>query len=151
MKQENQQDRTARAHAIEKKMRRAYPNPRIALQYDNPLQLLVAVILSAQCTDVRVNIVTPSLFAKYKTAIAFAEAEQSELEIDIRSTGFYRSKAKNIIACCQVIVSKHGGEVPASMDELTALAGVGRKTANCVLGGAFGISSGVTVATPVAP
>jgi endonuclease-3 len=149
MKRENQQEKAVRAHAIEKILRKTYPNPRIALQYDTPLQLLVAVILSAQCTDVRVNMVTPSLFKRYKTAKAFAEAEQSELEIDIRSTGFYRNKAKNIIACCQALVSKHGGEVPASMDELTALAGVGRKTANCVLGGAFGIPSGVTVDTHV--
>ena len=149
MKRESQQEKAARAHAIEKILRKTFPNPRIALQYDSPLQLLVAVILSAQCTDVRVNMVAPALFKKYKTAKAFADAGQSELEIDIRSTGFYRNKAKNIIACCQALVSKHGGEIPASMDELTALAGVGRKTANCVLGGAFGIPSGVTVDTHV--
>lgn len=149
MKRESQQEKVARAHAVEKILRKTFPNPRIALQYDNPLHLLVAVILSAQCTDVRVNIVTPALFKKYKTAKAFAEAEQSELEIDIRSTGFYRNKAKNIIACCQALVSKHGGKIPVSMAELTALAGVGRKTANCVLGGAFGIPSGVVVDTHV--
>ena len=149
MKRESLQEKAVRAHGIEKILRKTFPNPRIALQYDSPLQLLVAVILSAQCTDVRVNMVAPALFRKYKTAKAFADAEQSELEIDIRSTGFYRNKAKNIIACCQALVSKHGGEIPASMDELTALAGVGRKTANCVLGGAFGIPSGVTVDTHV--
>src|SRR5262249_40071161 len=104
-----------------------------------PLQLLVATILSAQCTDRLVNKVTPALFARYPDAKAFAEAKQEELERMIQSTSFFRSKARNLIACCKEIVAKHSGQVPATMDELVPLAGVGRKTANVVLGNAFGV------------
>jgi len=120
------------------------------LHYTNPYELLVAVILSAQCTDKRVNLVTPGLFKKYPTAAAYAQTPPAELETEIQSTGFFRSKARNIRACCAALVAKHGGEVPRTMAELTALDGVGRKTANVVLGNAFGINSGVVVDTHVA-
>jgi len=110
----------------------------IALRFSCPLELLVATILSAQCTDVRVNQVTRDLFRKYTDARAYAEANLSEFENDIRSTGFFRNKARNIVAATKAIVEKHGGEVPESMEELTALPGVGRKTANVVRGNAFG-------------
>ena len=119
------------------------------LNFANPLQLLVATILSAQCTDKRVNIVTPNLFKKYRTAADFAGARIEELEELIKSTGFFHNKAKNIKGCCQGLVEKHGGEVPQTMDELHALPGVGRKTANVVLGEAFRISVGVIVDTHV--
>jgi endonuclease-3 len=125
-----------------------YPDPKCALDFSNPLQLLVATILSAQCTDVRVNIVTPALFARYKTAEDFAASNIKELESLIKSTGFYRNKAKSIRACCHIIATKHGGEVPRTLDELAALPGVGRKTANVVLGNAFGVP-GITVDTHV--
>lgn len=124
----------------------AYPDVRIELDHEGPLQLLVATILSAQSTDKRVNEVTPALFARYPDAAAFANADLDELEELIRSTGFFRQKAKNIRACCARIVDEHGGEVPSDMDALTALPGVGRKTANVVRGGAFGIP-GIVVDT----
>jgi len=127
-----------------------YPRPTTALRHSNPLQLLVATILSAQCTDVRVNLVTPALFQRYSTAQAFADAEQSELELMIKSTGFFRNKAKSIIACCRALVDRHAGRVPETMDELVLLPGVGRKTANCVLGACFGKNEGVVVDTHVA-
>ncbi len=130
-------------------LKKDYPDSSIALDYSNPLQLLVATILSAQCTDVRVNKVTPALFKKYKSAHDFAKASQTELEQDIRSTGFFRNKAKSIITSCQALVEKHNGQVPRSMEELLELGGVGRKTANCVLGGAYSINSGVVVDTHV--
>jgi endonuclease-3 len=130
-------------------LRKEYPTPKTALRFSNPLQLLVSTILSAQCTDVRVNMVTRDLFKKYRTARDYAEANQKELENQIRSTGFYRNKAKNIIACARMLVEQYGGKVPATMEELTKLPGVGRKTANCVLGGAFGINAGVVVDTHV--
>ena len=126
-----------------------YPAATTALVHANPFQLLIGTILSAQCTDVRVNKVTPGLFARYPDAPAFAVALQPELEEAIRSTGFFRNKAKNIIACSQALVERHGGAIPRSIDELVALPGVGRKTANVVLGHAFGISSGVVVDTHV--
>jgi endonuclease III len=125
-----------------------YPHPECALTFSNPLQLLVATILSAQCTDVRVNMVTPALFARYPTAADFAASKITELEALVKSTGFYRNKAKNIRACCQILVTKYGGEVPGTLEELAALPGVGRKTANVVLGNAFGIP-GITVDTHV--
>jgi len=128
---------------------RTYPAPRCALTHHDPLQLLVATILSAQCTDERVNKVTASLFNKYRTARDFAGADQAEFETDIRSTGFFRNKAKNIISCAKALVEEHGGEVPRSLEELVVLPGVGRKTANVVLGTAFGIASGVVVDTHV--
>lgn len=130
-------------------LERLYPDAHCSLDYSDPLELLIATILSAQCTDDRVNIVTKSLFAKYKSAQAFATAPLDELELAIKSTGFFRNKAKNIKACCQEIVDKHQGKVPQSMEDLVVLAGIGRKTANVVLGNAFGISSGVVVDTHV--
>ena len=138
-----------RAQRIVQLLRKEYPSPTIALSFSNPLQLLIAVILSAQCTDKRVNMVTPSLFEKYKSARDFAEAVPAELEHAIHSTGFFRNKAKNIIGCCTSLVEKHGGNVPASMEELLQLPGVGRKTANCILGGAFGTPAGIVVDTHV--
>ena len=139
----------ARAKKIEALLRKEYPSPVIALTYSDPLQLLIAVILSAQCTDVRVNTVTPFLFDKYKSADDFAKAIPAELEDEIHSTGFFRNKARNIIGCCAALVEHHNGNVPSSMEELLRLPGVGRKTANCILGGAFGISSGIVVDTHV--
>jgi len=141
----------ARRHAakVVEILAATYPDAECALHHENPLQLLIATILSAQCTDARVNMVTPALFAKYPTAADFAEAPQEELEQLIQSTGFFRSKAKNIRACCRDLVEKHGGEVPRDLESLVQLAGVGRKTANVVLGTAFGIASGVVVDTHV--
>ena len=148
-KKESPEKLRARAKKIIAVLHKEYPDAKIALDFSNPLQLLVATILSAQCTDVRVNMVTPGLFKKYPSARAFANASQAELEQDIRSTGFFRNKAKSIIACCKSIVEKHGGQVPAKMEDLVELGGVGRKTANCVLGGAFGVNAGVVVDTHV--
>jgi len=130
-------------------LRRVYPDAHCELNFATPLQLLVATILSAQCTDKRVNLVTAELFKKYRTAKDFAAAPVAELEEAVKSTGFFRNKAKNIKACCAALVEKFGGEVPRTMDELHALAGVGRKTANVVLGNAFGINVGVVVDTHV--
>ncbi len=129
-------------------LERLYPNAETALHHENPLQLLIATILSAQCTDERVNMVTPVLFAKYPDAGALARAPRHDLEEVIRSTGFYRMKAQAIQAAASDIVSKHGGEVPRTMEELVALRGVGRKTANVVLGNAYGIP-GLVVDTHV--
>lgn len=129
-------------------LRREYPNAKTPLIHKDPLQLLVATILSAQCTDERVNKVTPALFRKYKTAHDFAGARQADLEKMIHSTGFYKAKAKNIIGCCKMIVEKHGGKVPKSLEEMVLLPGVGRKTANVVLGEIWGIP-GVVVDTHV--
>jgi len=140
----------ARARKILTKLHRRYPEAGTALSFQTPLQLLISVILSAQCTDVRVNMVTPGLFKRYTSARAFAQADPHELEEAIHSTGFFRNKAKNIIGCCAALLEQHGGEVPRTMDELVRLPGVGRKTANCVLGGAYGIASGVVVDTHVA-
>jgi endonuclease-3 len=125
-----------------------YPDAECALKHQSPLQLLIATILSAQCTDARVNLVTPALFARYRTAKDFAVAKPQELERLIASTGFFRMKAKNIRACCQALLERHGGEVPGTLEELVQLPGVGRKTANVVLGDAFGVP-GVTVDTHV--
>lgn len=130
-------------------LKKEFPDAGTALNFSNPLQLLIATMLSAQCTDVRVNMVTPPLFAKYKTIKNFAEADLLELENDIRSTGFYRMKAKNIINACKILETEFHGILPQSMDLLTKLPGVGRKTANCVLGGAFGLQEGVVVDTHV--
>ncbi|MFO0807343.1 MAG: endonuclease III [Gemmataceae bacterium] len=140
----------AKAHArrVFRALTKLYPDAHCALHHETPLQLLIATILSAQCTDARVNQVTPELFARYPDATAFASAKLSELESLIASTGFFRTKAKNIIACCTLIVDRHGGQVPASLDSLVALPGVGRKTANVVLGDAFGVP-GITVDTHV--
>lgn len=119
------------------------------LDHRTPFELLVATILSAQCTDARVNLVTPELFRRYPTPTALAMADASELEGLIRSTGFFRSKARSLIGCAQAIVERHGGEVPRSMEALSSLPGVGRKTANVVLGTAFGLPTGVVVDTHV--
>jgi endonuclease-3 len=119
------------------------------LHHENPLQLLVATILSAQCTDARVNQVTRDLFAKYRTAADYTNADPAVFEQEIRSTGFYRNKTKAILAMAAALVARHGGDVPRTMEELTALPGVGRKTANVVLGSAFGINEGVVVDTHV--
>jgi len=127
-----------RAGRIAVSMLKEYPEAKTALKHKSAVQLLVATILSAQCTDTRVNIVTKGLFRKYRTATDFANVNQHELEQEIRSTGFFRQKAKSIIECCRDIVGKYGGRVPDTMEELTSLRGVGRKTANVVLGNFFG-------------
>ncbi|MDT8323110.1 MAG: endonuclease III [Bacteroidota bacterium] len=124
---------------ILKALRGEFPVPACALLHENPFQLLVATILSAQCTDERVNMVTPQLFARYPTAKDMAAAAQEDIAEIIRSTGFYQNKSKNIRACCQALIDRHDGSVPATMEELVALPGVGRKTANVVLGNAFGV------------
>jgi len=144
------EERRRRVVAILPILKRTYPNAKCSLDYRTPLQLLVATILSAQCTDERVNLVTQDLFRKYKSAADFANAPAGELEKDIQSTGFFRNKAKSIRAMAASLVEKHGGRVPQTMEELTALAGVGRKTANVVLGSAFGQNVGVVVDTHVA-
>jgi len=141
--------RQERADALVKAFAKVYPEAHCELGYSNPLELLVATILSAQCTDKRVNMVTPALFKKYRTARAYAEASQEELEKEIQSTGFFRSKAKSLRAMAAGLVAKHGGKVPRRMEELIVLRGVGRKTANVVLGNAFGINEGVVVDTHV--
>lgn len=134
---------------VTRRLRRAHPDARCALVHENPHQLLVATILSAQCTDERVNQVTSSLFAEYPTPVALAEADRTELEEAVRSTGFYRQKARYIQESSQIIVREHGGQVPDNMEELLALPGVARKTANVVLAVAFGIAEGVVVDTHV--
>jgi len=130
-------------------LHKAYPDAHCELNHKNPLQLLIATILSAQCTDTRVNLVTPELFRRYPSAKDLAGAKQDELEKLIHSTGFYRNKATNIIACSKALVKQHQGQIPKTMEELTSLPGVGRKTANVVLGNAFGINIGVVVDTHV--
>lgn len=149
MEQNIQYGTPAHAQKILEGLEILYPDAGCALNHLSALQLLIAVILSAQCTDVRVNIVTKDLFKKYRCAADYANAPQEELEADIHSTGFYHNKAKNIRECCKILVEKYGGEVPDSMDELVRLPGVGRKTANCVLGTFWGIADGVVVDTHV--
>ncbi len=139
----------ARAKRIIAALHKTYPDAHCELAHHTPLELLIATILSAQCTDKRVNIVTEALFKKYRSAKDFAEANISELEQDIRTTGFYKNKARNLKAACRNIVEKHGDQVPRTMEELLQLGGVGRKTANVVLGNAFGINVGVVVDTHV--
>ena len=138
-----------RAGEIIWRFQKKMPHPECALHHSNPGELLIATILSAQCTDERVNRVTKTLFNKYPSMQAFADADLAELEQDIRSTGFYKNKARNIKAAAIAIVNKHDGDVPATMEALVDLPGVGRKTANVVLGNAFGIASGVVVDTHV--
>lgn len=138
-----------RALLILERLKELYPEAPCSLDYENPLQLLIATMLSAQCTDARVNIVTPALFERFPTATDYAEAEISEIEAYVKSTGFYRNKAKNIRAACEKILTDFGGEVPQSMETLTSLPGVARKTANVVLAHGFGINAGVTVDTHV--
>ncbi len=130
-------------------LKRAYPEAECALRHANPLQLLIATILSAQCTDKRVNLVTPELFRRYPSAEAFARASLATLERTIHSTGFFRNKAKNIREACRRLVKEHNGQVPQSMEKLLQLPGVARKTANVVLGTAYGVASGVVVDTHV--
>lgn len=149
MPRETAAAKTARTKKILAGLQKTYPDAHCELNFANPLQLLVATILSAQCTDKRVNMVTAELFQKYRHAADFANADLAELEQDIRTTGFFRNKAKNLKACCAALVARHGGEVPRSMEELTALDGVGRKTANVVLGNAFGVNAGIVVDTHV--
>jgi endonuclease III len=138
-----------RALEILVRLKRLYPEAPCTLNYQTPVQLLVATILSAQCTDERVNLVTPELFRRFPDAPALASADLSELEELVRSTGFYRNKAKNIQAACRMIVTEFGGQVPQRMEELLKLPGVARKTANVVLAHAYGIHAGVTVDTHV--
>jgi endonuclease-3 len=138
-----------RVSGILRRLARAYPDARCALRHSNALELLVATILSAQCTDVRVNQVTESLFRKYRTAKDYAEADPAELEQAVRSTGFFRNKAKNIRGAARLLVERFGGRVPDTMEELLELPGVARKTANVVLGTWFGKSTGVVVDTHV--
>lgn len=133
-----------------KRLKQHWPNPRCELRHANPLELLVAVILSAQCTDARVNKVTEALFQRYRTARDYAESPEGELEAFIRPTGFYRNKAKNIRGACRLLADKHGGRVPDTMDELLRLPGVARKTANVVLSTAFGRAEGIVVDTHMA-
>jgi endonuclease-3 len=139
----------ARIKPIIRKLEKQYPQATCSLSHRDPLQLLVATILSAQCTDERVNIVTKTLFRAYETAEDFANANPEVLEEQIRSTGFYRNKTKSIIGMAQELVATHNGKVPDNMDELVKLPGVGRKTANVVLGNAFGIDEGIVVDTHV--
>lgn len=137
------------ARRVVKRLRAEYPDATCALRFSNPLELLIATILSAQCTDVRVNLVTPALFARYRTAADYAASKQAELEKLIQSTGFFRNKAKSIRACCAALAEEYGGEVPKDLDALVKLPGVGRKTANVVLGTAYGLATGVVVDTHV--
>ena len=138
-----------RTRQIVSKLKKAYPSAHCELNHSNPLELLMATILSAQCTDERVNKVTPALFARCRTAQDFAEIPTSELEGLIRTTGFFRSKAKSIRGCAASLVKDHGGEVPKTMEDLHQLPGVGRKTANVVLGNAFNLAEGIVVDTHV--
>jgi endonuclease III len=137
-----------RAEAISAVLKKQYPPTNTALHHDNPLQLLLATMLSAQCTDVQVNKVTPLLFARYRSAKDFARAAQHDVEVLVHSTGFFKNKARNIIACCRMLMERHHGEVPQTLDELVRLPGVGRKTANVVLGAWWGIP-GMVVDTHV--
>ena len=148
-KRESKANLRARAQTILAKLIELYPEPKCALNHGNAFELLIATILSAQCTDARVNIVTADLFRKYRQPADYLKVPLVELEQDIRSTGFYHNKARNIQGAAQVIVEQHKSQVPNTMDELHALPGVGRKTANVVLGNAFGIASGVVVDTHV--
>ena len=149
MARETAAARAARALKILGVLARTYPHAHCELDYSTPLELLIATILSAQCTDKRVNIVTKELFRACRSAAEYVALPQEQLEEIVHTTGFFRAKAKNVKACCAALVERHGGEVPRTMDELTSLAGVGRKTANVVLGNAFGINVGVVVDTHV--
>lgn len=148
-KRESKRARVERTGEILERLREEYPEARCALRHENPLELLVATILSAQCTDKRVNMVTPDLFARYPTAADYADADPEELEEMVRTTGFFRNKARSLNALGKTLVAEYDSEVPASMAELNGLPGVGRKTANVVLGNAFGIDEGVVVDTHV--
>ena len=146
-KEESLEEKKSRAIKVVRFLKKKFPEAKIALNYGNNIQLLAAVILSAQCTDKKVNEVTVELFKKYKTAADFASANPSQFEKEIRPTGFYRHKAKNIIAAAMIIQSKFGGELPRAMPEMLTLPGVARKTANVVLGNAYGVVAGIAVDT----
>src|ERR1035438_7237208 len=150
MPQESHAKKAARLKKIMAGLAKAYPDAHCELNHTNPLELLIATILSAQCTDKRVNVVTAELFRKYRTAADYAQAPLPELEQAIKPTGFYHNKAKSIKACCQSLVEEHGGKVPRTMEDLVELGGVGRKTANVVLGNAFNQNVGFVVDTHVA-
>jgi endonuclease-3 len=150
MPRESSEAKTERTKKIIATLEKTYPTAHCELNFSNPLELLIATILSAQCTDKRVNIVTENLFKKYRSAADFATAEISDLEQLVKTAGFYRNKAKSIKSAAQSIVEKHGGNVPRTMEELIELGGVGRKTANVVLGNAFDTNVGVVVDTHVA-
>ena len=139
----------ARAAEVNQRLRDAYPDARVELDFNNAFELLIATILAAQSTDVRVNIVTRSLFRKYPDARAFANADLVEMETAVKQTGFFRNKAKAVINCSKALVERHGGQVPQTIEELVELPGVGRKTANVILGNAFGINAGFIVDTHV--
>jgi len=139
-----------RIGAIIRRLYARYPDARCALDHENPLQLLVATILSAQCTDARVNMVTKNLFRTYRTAAEYADADPAAFEQEIRSTGFFRNKTKSVLGMARALVERHGGRVPDTMEELVPLPGVGRKTANVILGTAFGKNEGVVVDTHIA-
>lgn len=148
-RRESASARSSRAKTLVQRLREAYPDAHCSLDFASPFQLVIATILSAQCTDKRVNMVTPELFRRWPDAAALAGAKQRDLEAVIRSTGFFRAKAKSLLGCARALVDRHGGEVPRTIEELVRLPGVGRKTANVVLGTAFGIASGVVVDTHV--
>ena len=150
MPRESIKAKTDRTAAIIYKLQITYPNARCELTYSSPLELLIATILSAQCTDKQVNIVTSYLFKKYRAASDYIEVHLEELQNDIKRIGLFRNKSKSIQKCCRSLIENHGGSVPANMKSLIALAGVGRKTANVVLGNAFNINEGVVVDTHVA-
>jgi len=150
MARESNEARRERTEKIITRLRSVYPDAHCELNYSNPLQLLIATILSAQCSDKQVNIVTEELFRKYRTAEEFAKASLPELENDIKRIGLFRNKAKSIQTCCRALVQDHAGQVPETMEALIQLAGVGRKTANVVLGNAFDVNEGVVVDTHVA-
>jgi len=149
MARESSAAKAERTRTLTAALQRTYPDAHCELNYANPLELLIATILSAQCTDKQVNLVTPGLSQRYHTAADYAQADLNELERAIQRLGFFRNKARNIKACCQKLVHRHDGEVPRTMEELTQLAGVGRKTANVVLGNAFNVNVGIVVDTHV--
>ena len=149
MPHESFQAKAARVKKIIAGLRKTYPDARCELNYSTPLDLLIATILSAQCTDKRVNIVTAALFKKHRSPADYANADLAQLEREIKTTGFYRNKARNIQACCRSLTERHHGQVPRTMEELVELGGVGRKTANVLLGNAFGLNVGIVVDTHV--
>ncbi|MFZ2252975.1 MAG: endonuclease III [Minisyncoccia bacterium] len=149
MTKEKKQERALRVRKMNRVLRQLYPSPKIALNYENNWELLVAVELSAQCTDVRVNMVTEKLFKKYKTIESYRDASQSEMEKAIHSCGFFRNKAKNIRRAAKMVIEEFGGGVPNTMEELIKVPGVGRKTANVILSNAFDIHTGIAVDTHV--
>ena len=148
-RRESRRAKSERALEVLERLERAYPNARLALDFESPFQLVVATILAAQCTDKKINEVTPALFQRYPTARHLAEAELAELEEMVRSTGFFRNKARALKSLGQALLAEHDGEVPASMEALVKLPGVGRKTANVVLGNAFGLAEGIAMDTHV--